>query len=1063
MKELPAAAGQSTLHWLSSSAKLPEARVVQLSVSFGEPVSTEKLRATWSGLAARHGVLRSAFRSQKSGVLIRAESDAAEASWRELDWSEVPVSELGSRWSGTLAEEAARPIDLATAPVLRFVTIRLPGGSNHLLATHPRFLLDEDSWFLLLCEWIEALDGQPSPELLEESASEPGTSHEFWNKYLDGASSQTLRVFPEGHGQESVSEHSILVDRDTTRKIAEAFGKVGSNSRDGILALWSHLLARLSLQTEALTLTSIETPQATLGGHRNFLPCRLVMTPDLPLKEWLKGFTTSEKRRTAAANTGFPNLPEPFSSSGLSDFVSLYTWLPPLIGDRIPEAFPRWIKMDAKLLSKPLHPLELEVRDGPRLNLRLSSANLSASETSRLLTSLETLVIEFLNHPAASLGQLEVPGATQPDVPVSSPPETTDSLQQTIAEVALEFPDAVAIEDASGAILTFREVHDYALLVAAYLCNENLGQGWTIAFCLTPSPWIPVATLGILHAGDTCMPLDPGADSAWLASQVEAGDAELVICDSGTEHHFTGKGKKLLVIDREWPTISAAPQPDKPPTAPKVAMLLPGAPNWDSPALQTLAPSLLALACKRSSKLLDLRPGDRILITGPAGSAAFTEALLGSLQSGATALIGRDGHGESLVAAQATHVRLTSSEFASFLAQDIPSETTIRHLSIDAQTGPARAQDLQTWQSLGTEKIRWHHFLSPCGFSGLGLHLEIKEPGEFPQADGFVSLGKPSRFCGFTFADRSGQVPPTGYPGILRFAPPFTSVEIKELEAWKDATGHFFIIQPEVIPLPEVVEPEVIAEPPLPVPVPQEPVTEPLPTPEPSRPAVKASDPLPVPVEPRPKPALLTNLGGSLESPLLVLLHDINGSTTNYAQILTDLIQDWFVLGSIPPLGKPRNIMEDASRIVSALKDNWPNTPIHLLGIGYGGLPAFEIATRLRQSGEDVPFVVTAGTPPPHPEKSGWLGSLKRSLSAVHSMGGDPTSLEGLAASYQPKPLDGPFGMILTNDLPKNSEQSWLELAPDAAIESLDCTASELISSRSADFARALRALAGLG
>lgn len=1062
MKEFPAAAGQSTLHWLSASATQPEARIVQLSVSFGEPVPMEKLRATWSGLASRHGVLRSAFRSQKFGGLIRAESDAAEASWRELDWSEVPVSELGSRWAATLAEEAARPIDLATAPVLRFVTIRLPGGSNHLLATHPRFLLDEDSWFLLLCEWMEALDGQPAPEPLEESASEAPVSHEFWTKDLEGASSQALRVFPEGQGQESVAEQSILVDRETTKKIADAFGKAGCNPRDGILALWSYLLARLCLQTEALTLASIETPQSTLGGHRNLLPYRLVITPDLPLKDWLRGFTASEKRRAAAANTSFPNLPEPFASSGLSNFVSLYTWLPPLVGDRITEAFPRWIKLDAKLLSQPLHPLELEVRDGPRLNLRLSSANLSGSETSRLLTRLESLIHQFLDHPEAPLGQLGISGATAPDVLSSSPPEDPVSIQQAVAEVALESPDAVAIEDASGAILTFREVHDYALLVAAYLQHENLGQGWTIAFCLTPSPWIPVAMLGILHAGDTCLPLDPGADPAWLASQVDAGDAELVICDSGTEHHFTGTGKRLLVIDREWPTISASQHPEEPSKVPKIAMVLPGAPNWESPSLQTLAPSLLALACKRSSKLLDLRPGDRVIITGPAGSAAFTESLLCSLQSGATALIGRNVSDESLMEAQPTHLRLTSSEFASFLAHGIPSEITIRHLTIDAQTGAARSQDLQTWQGLETDKIRWHHFLSPCGFIGLGLHIEIKEPGEFPQADGFVSLGKPSRFSGFTFADRSGQVPPTGYPGILRFAPPFTTVEINELKAWKEATGNFFIIQPEVIPPPEVVEPEVIVEPPLPAPTPQKPVTEPLPVQKSPRPAAKAADPTSLTIEPRPKPALLTNLGGPLESPLLVLLHDIDGTTTNYAKLLPYLIQDWFVLGSIPPLGKPRNVMEDASRIVSALKDNWPNTPIHLLGIGYGGLPAFEIATRLRQSGEDVPFVVTAGTPPPHPEKSGWLGWLKRGLSAVHSMGSDPNSLEALAASYQTKPLDGPFGIILTRDLPGNSEQRWLELAPDASFEILNCSSEDLLSSRCEDFANALRSLAGL-
>lgn len=1066
MRELPAAAGQTTLHWLSSSAAQPELRIVQLSVSFGEPVPAEKLRHTWSGLAARHGVLRSAFRSKKQG-LIQAESDAAEASWRELDWSEVPLSELASRWAKTLAEEAARPIDLATAPVIRFVTIRLPGGSNHLLATNPRFLLDEDSWFLLLCEWIEALDGQPAPELIEEPPQEASISTEFWKTYLEGASSKPLRIYPGS--QESPNDHSLLMDRETTMAIADAFGKAGSNSRDGILALWSYLLARLSLQTEALTLTSIDTPRTALGGQRNLLPCRVAISPELPLKDWLRGFTASEKRRTAAANTGFTGLPEAFVSSGLSGFISLFTWLPPLVGDRITEAFPRWIKLDAKLLSQPLHPLELEIRDGPRLHLHLSS-RLPAAETSRLLSRLESLVHHVLKHPDLPLGELEISGAAKPDAPLSSAPEEPKPVQDTIAEVAKESPDAVAVEDASGAILSFREVHDYALLVAAYLQKENLGQGWTVAFCLTPSPWIPVAMLGILHAGDTCLPLEPGSDSAWLASQVEGGDAELVICDSGTEHHFSGTGKRLLVIDQEWSTISAATLSEDPPKAPQIAMILTGAPRWVSPDLQTLSPSLLALASKRSSKLLDLKPGDRVLVSGPSGSAAFLESLLCSLQSGATALIGRDITNGLQESDQPTHLRLTTSDFAAFVARSTSPETTLRHLIIDAQTGPLHSEDVQAWQKIHASKIRCHHFLSPCGFSGLGLVCEIKEPGEFPQADGFVSHGRPSRFSGATFEDRFGCVPPTGYPGILRFSLPFTSIQTKELEAWKDGGGNYYLIPPVVIPEPEVVEPPIPPQPPLPPP----PAPESAPRPAPQtltepqtasqnlRPNVRAAEPSQLPLDPQPRPTLLTNLGGPLEAPLLVLLHDINGTTTSYAQILPFLIQDWFVLGSIPPLGKPRDVMADASRIISALKENWPNTPIHLLGIGYGGLPAFEMATRLRNAGEDMPFIVTAGTPPPLPEKSGWLGSLKRSFSSAHAKINEPNSLETLVATYQPKPLDGPFGVILTTDLPHQSEQSWQELAPDAAIEFLDCNSSEMLTSHAPDFAKALRSLAGL-
>jgi hypothetical protein len=70
-------------------------------------------------------------------------------------------------------------------------------------------------------------------------------------------------------------------------------------------------------------------------------------------------------------------------------------------------------------------------------------------------------------------------------------------------------------------------------------------------------------------------------------------------------------------------------------------------------------------------------------------------------------------------------------------------------------------------------------------------------------------------------------------------------------------------------------------------------------------------------------------------------------------------------------------------------------------------------------------------------------------------------SLTDLAAAYRPKPLQGPCGIILTTDLLADSELRWLELAPDAACELVAATADEILTSKTADFHRALGFLAG--
>ena len=49
---------------------------------------------------------------------------------------------------------------------------------------------------------------------------------------------------------------------------------------------------------------------------------------------------------------------------------------------------------------------------------------------------------------------------------------------------------------------------------------------------------LPVAVLGILIGGKTCVPLDPNSSATWLASKLTALDVSIVLCDSITAPLF---------------------------------------------------------------------------------------------------------------------------------------------------------------------------------------------------------------------------------------------------------------------------------------------------------------------------------------------------------------------------------------------------------------------------------------------------------------------------------------------------------------------------------------------
>jgi len=254
----PASPAQTSQFVLSESMEGARRRLAQLSISFGEAVPAALLREAWKSVVAAHGILRSSFRKAGATGLQRVEHDGAEASWRELDWSEVPATEIGSRWAALQTEESTRPIDLNVAPVLRLVSITLPGGSVHLLITFPQFAIDEEAWFFFLCEWLEAMDGRlPGSALPEATDAATDAATAWWSKTMEGATPGTFRFFGGSGGP---NEHRTLMGRDATAALTSACQHAGITPRDAVLAAWGFLMARLDLTPHVRLLASVEVP-----------------------------------------------------------------------------------------------------------------------------------------------------------------------------------------------------------------------------------------------------------------------------------------------------------------------------------------------------------------------------------------------------------------------------------------------------------------------------------------------------------------------------------------------------------------------------------------------------------------------------------------------------------------------------------------------------------------------------------------------------------------------------------------------------------------------------------
>ena len=1100
----PASPAQTSRFALAECMEGARRRPAQLSISFGGAVPGPLLREAWKAVASAHGVLRSAFRKAGASGLQRIEHDGAEASWRDLDWSEVPPEDIGARWTALQAEEVARPIDLHVAPVLRFVSITLPGGARHQLVTFPQFAIDEEAWFFFLCEWLEALEGR-RPEKSRPGSPAAASGEEdtgWWRKVMESAKPGAFRFFG---GTGEANEHRTLLGRDATASLVAACQAAGVTPRDAVLAAWGFLLARLDLSPYARLLASVEIPDAHPGegGALNILPCHFPVNGKSTLAGMAKDVAAFEKARAKHSGMAFPEIPLPESFPAAPEsFAGAFLWLPPSLNDRISEVFPRWINLDARLILQPVHPLELEVRDGPRLSLRLRSASLPAAETTRLLSWLEALLDAFVSAPETILEEIALPGTpTTADQDGGTTPQPAP-IEAIIADAAAAHPDLHAVEDPGGAALTFREVDEYAGLLAAHLRGTDLGDGWMTAICLTPSPWVPVALLGVLRAGNTAMPLDPLAPADWLADKAAGADAELVVCDSSTLSVFEGTDKKLIVIDREWDSISSGtPAPAEAVKPPKVSVAFAGTPADAAPPLSSLAPSLLSSACTRTVQAAGFEAGSTLTLTAPAGTATYVAGILCAMAAGTTVRFAEENNWQI----DSQSVWLSSTAFAAWMGilnrngRDVPESLSC--VVVDTRREPLSAVALATWFQRGGRERQLLGFHSPCDFPGIALRFEPEED-MLPVES--IPEGRPKRGCGFRFADLDGQQPPFGYPGVASFHIPGTPAPCGRFVAYRDSSGSVYREknQPVGFAIAEALRrvegvfdaawdssgsgpawyvgtlsesdpalsaaidalaaslphenwpggfarvPDIVILHGLPDFPALERTARPkpaLPTPKPTgQPAPLAEEEVPVPepgeVAPPPTPI---SLDGDPEAPLLAIM--ARGASPASLHALAALLSDsWRVV--CLPVAQGTDILEEAAAIRASLASAAPDGPLHLVGIGAAGLPTFEAARILRNEGRDVPYLVIAGCEPPKARRGGWLDKLKRGLGAAHTAA---------------RPLSGPCGVILTRDLTPDASSVWQDMAPDGIVEFIGSSTADLTGPQARDFAGLLEKFAG--
>jgi aspartate racemase len=571
---------------------------IPLAIRLKGPLDLEALARSLDEIVRRHQALRTTF-PEVDGRPVQVV--------REAESMHLPVERLPRRFLGTggkndleayvrllAVEEARRPFDLATGPLVRGRLLRLTRYNHVLLLTLHHIVFDGWSAAVFFHELgvhyqaFAAATTQrplaPLPELpiqyadfaewqrgrLLDEALAPQFA--YWEQQLTGMSEVQLPSdWPRSEIEtDRGARRNLVIPRQLTDRLKDLAQQERVTLYMTLLAAFQALLARYTDQDDIAVgspiagRTRVET-ERLIGFFVNTLVLRTDLAGDPTFRELLR-------RVRSVALGAYANQEVPFER---------------LVAEFRPER---------SLGRTPLVPVAFALQTAARRSLELPGLTLSHLDvhtgTAKFELSLELLEtndglrgwIEYstdlfdpgtIDRLAGHLQTLLDAAVADPDRHLSALPLLTATEQrQLLVEwnaTALDFPAAGTVHgqfEAQAArtpeavavvceeeFPTYGELNRQANQLAHHLRSLGVGPEVPVGLCLPRSAAMVVGMLGVLKAGAAYLPLDPEDPPARRASILQDARAPVLVTRS---KEVSAPGVRVVCLDEDKAAITRA-------------------------------------------------------------------------------------------------------------------------------------------------------------------------------------------------------------------------------------------------------------------------------------------------------------------------------------------------------------------------------------------------------------------------------------------------------------------------------------------------------------------------
>jgi amino acid adenylation domain-containing protein len=563
------------------------------------------LRRSLGELERRHEALRTVFRVA-GGEPVQVIRPAGAGRLPVVDLGGLAEGGRGAEARRLAGEDAGRPFDLSRGPLLRATLVR-GGADEHVLLVNLHHVVG-DGWSMgVLTREVSALygaysAGQPSPlaELPVQYADYAawqrawlvGETLErqiaYWRERLRGA--PPLLDLPTDHVRPAVasdrgSARGFVLSAEATAGLRALSRREGATLFTTLLGGWAALLGRYAGEEDVVVGTPIAgRTRLETEGLIGFFVNTLVLRTDLSGEPGGAELVRRVRERVLEAHA-HQDLPFERLVEELSVERSLAH--APLFQAMLTFSAARDESEALELGGVEVEPLHAgKGTEKFDLTLSVSDAGERLAGSLSYRTDLwEGATIErMLGHLASLLESL----ARTPDLPVAELPllgeaERTRVLAEwnaterpypaglrvhdLFAAQAARTPEAAAVSW-RGERITYGELERWANRLAHALRRRGVGPEVRVGVCMSRTPELLVALLGVLGAGGAYVPLDPAYPRERLAYMVEDAGIGLVLTEEQLAGSLPEGVAEVLALDSAREALAAEPD-----TAPESGVL----------------------------------------------------------------------------------------------------------------------------------------------------------------------------------------------------------------------------------------------------------------------------------------------------------------------------------------------------------------------------------------------------------------------------------------------------------------------------------------------------------